>query len=85
MSLPARLTALERRVPRLVAGSMISNPDESVAVVMVSGWRPEMATRYFTPAAFRRHYPAGEIVKHLILEGPEVSIERITGGREVES
>ena len=85
MTLAVPLTALERRVPRLVRGSMISNPDESVAVVMVSGWRPGMATRYFTPAAFRRRYPEGEIVHHLILEGPEVFIGRITDGREVET
>ena len=85
MSLAVRLTVLERRVPRVVAGYLISNPDESVAVVMVSGWRPGMATRWFTPTAFRRRYPAGEIGHHLILDRPQIFIDRITGGAEVEA
>jgi hypothetical protein len=71
-SLLARLVHLERqRPPRAVFGYQITRvaPDGAVLreLVMVSGHRPGMATRYYSVDGFYETYPAGQVGKQLIL------------------
>ena len=72
MNLAGRLAALERHAPCEVIGYQVTrtNPDGAVVqeFVLVSGHRPGMATRYYSVAGFAAAYPAGRIVKQLILE-----------------
>jgi hypothetical protein len=70
-SLLARLTHLERRTPRAALGYQITrvSPTGAVlqAIVLVSGHRPGLATRYYSVAGFYATYPAGCIPQQLIL------------------
>jgi hypothetical protein len=64
-SLVGRLAKLEQRTPREVLGYQITRvaPDGAVLqeIVIVSGHRPGMATRYFTIDGFYQTFPDGRL------------------------
>jgi hypothetical protein len=72
MKLVGRLAKLEQHIPREAIGYQVTRlaPDGTVLqdIVMVSGHRPGMATRYYSVDGFYETYPAGQISKQLILE-----------------
>jgi hypothetical protein len=70
-SLIGRLAQLEQHISREAWGYQITRVTSAgevlQAIVMVSGHRPGMATRYFTPDGFRETFPNGRIAGGVIL------------------